>query len=462
MRSLTIPEVLTAVRGRLVHPMWPSGPIISAVCSDTRSLKPGALFIAIKGEHFDGHRFLDEAAASGAVAAMVQDEPATVPAGLTVIVVDDTRKAMGRLATYVRSTLRARVIAVAGSNGKTGTKHLVDAALCRSMLGSISPHSFNNDIGVPITIFAAQESHDYLVLEIGTNHPGEIIHLATMARPDIAVITNCSAEHLEFLGNLDGVRAENACIMHGLGPDGTLIVNGDDAALVAAVIGYRGEIIRFGFDPSNDVFATDVECDESGVRFKLDGHLPVSIPLLGHHNAANALAAIAVARRLRLSYEPILAGLATAKKPDMRLQLSDVNGVTLLNDAYNANPASMKAALETLQTLPTKGRRIAVVGDMKELGESSDQLHEEMGAFAAKSGIDTLVCVGKQAALIAGVARRVGMAQDRVQIFPDAQSAAAAFPAGLDIGDVVLLKASRGMHLEVVAEAIKNCRKSVL
>ena len=433
--------------------------MLLAVCTDTRAMKLDSLFVALKGDNFDGHRFLDVASAGGAIAAIVSDVPPSIPHGMRLLVVPDTRASLGKLAKQIRIGLRAKVVAVAGSNGKTSTKCLIDAVLAVKLKGTMSPKSFNNDIGVPLTIFAAEENHDYLVLELGTNHIGEISNLTKIAQPDLAVITICAAEHLEFLGSLAGVRFENASILEGLNLKGSLIVNGDDPALLSAVAKWKGQKITFGFKESNDLFAADVQCDASGVRFKLNGRLSVFVPMLGRHTAANALAAIAVGKRFRLSDEEIAHGLSIARGPEMRLQLDVVHGVSLLNDAYNANPASMKAALETLKMLPTQGRRIAIVGDMLELGPAGDPLHEEVGEFAATCSLHLLACVGEQGKRIAGAAIKGGMTEDRVKMFPDAQAAAHEMPALIAEGDVVLLKASRGIHLEIVAKAIAETHK---
>src|SRR5688500_1367295 len=225
------------------------------VSTDTRLLQPGSLFVALKAER-DGTDFLPEAAAQGAVAALVQDKPARRPYNLPLLRVPNTRQALGRLATHIRRQMTAKVIAVGGSNGKTGTKHLIDSALCVTKKGSISPKSFNNDIGVPLAIFPADPNQDYLVLEMGTNHHGELRVLTTMAQPDVAVITNCAAEHLEGLGDLDGVRKEEASITEGLSRDGLLVVNGDDRQLLSLVSKYTGKRVTFGFERDNGIFAT--------------------------------------------------------------------------------------------------------------------------------------------------------------------------------------------------------------
>jgi UDP-N-acetylmuramoyl-tripeptide--D-alanyl-D-alanine ligase len=277
-----------------------------------------------------------------------------------------------------------------------------------------------------------------------------------MARPDVAVITNCGAEHLEGLGDLAGVRKENASVIEGLDAKGLLIVNGDDPDLVAAVKDFKGQTLKFGFNKTNDLFAADVRCDTDGVRFLLNGRKnhEVFVPLLGRHTASNALAAIAVGRKLRLSEETIIEHLRHATGADMRLALTKVNGVAILNDAYNANPNSMRAAIDTAITLPHDGRRIAVLGDMLELGETSEQYHREIGELAGKSGFALLACVGPESKRMADAAESAGMARETVLRFGDSNTAAEQLPRLVREGDLVLVKASRGIKLEVVAKAL--------
>jgi hypothetical protein len=248
MKPLTIQQIKHATGGKAVTSIPPTAPPISAVCTDTRRMTPGSLFVALRGDRHNAHEFLPDAAAGGAVAALVEQVPAQTLPNVYLIKVEDTKQAMGKLATYVRRHMRSKVIAVAGSNGKTSTKYLIDAALSFRLRGSMSPKSFNNDIGVPLTIFPADPMQDYLVLEMGTNHHGEVKVLTEMALPDIAVITNCGAEHLEFLGDLMGVRRENASVIAGLNArGGLLVVNGDDPELLSAVSPFKGKRITFGF-----------------------------------------------------------------------------------------------------------------------------------------------------------------------------------------------------------------------
>jgi UDP-N-acetylmuramoyl-tripeptide--D-alanyl-D-alanine ligase len=451
MKPIILEQIAHAVGGQTPRPLA----AIRSVCTDSRRIERDCLFVALHGERFDGHDYLDQVAKAGALAALVDHLPRQIPQEMDCILVPDTRRAMGLLAQFVRRQFKGKVIGVAGSNGKTGTKHLIDAALKSARRGSISPKSFNNDIGVPITIFAADPADEYLVLEMGTNHHGEIAWLTEIAQPDIAVITNCSAEHLEGLDDLAGVRRENAAIIGGLPPKGLLVVNGDDADLLHAVADHRGEIMTFGFELTNDLYASNVICESHGTRFLLNDRAEVFLPLLGRHSAANALAAIAVGRHLHVSDEQIIAGLAHAKAPEMRLQRKRIAGIDVLDDSYNANPASMRAALDTLSALPAHGRRIAVLGEMRELGRHTEESHRQIGRLAARHPLDALVCVGGEAAgWIMESALAAGMATERLSQYPDAVTAADAISRWLSEGDLILLKASRAIGLERVAIAI--------
>src|SRR5688500_13625192 len=267
MKPITLQQIRRATGATPLTVLPDAAPPVAAVSTDSRSLPQGSLYVALRGERFDGHDFLQDTARAGAVAAVVERVPDDVPPDLHLLRVPDTYVALGKIAQLVRKQMTAKVIAVAGSNGKTSTKLLIDAALRLKLRGSVSPKSFNSNVGVPLTIFPADANQDYLVLEMGTNHHGEILPLTQMALPDIAVITNCGAEHLEGLDDLMGVRRENATVTAGLSERGLLVVNGDDEHLLDAVAGYPSRKITFGFSDTNDLFATDVSWDESGCRF---------------------------------------------------------------------------------------------------------------------------------------------------------------------------------------------------
>ena len=458
MNPLSLQEIRQAVSGKALS-AFRGDEQVRSVSTDSRQPKPGSVFVALKGERFDAHEYLPQAAAGGSVAAIVDREPDVDLPNMKFIQVPDTRIALGRLATHVRGLMRkCRVIAVAGSNGKTTTKHLVQAALSCKLAGSISPKSFNNDVGVPITIFDADPNQDYLVLEIGTNHRGEIRTLANIARPDIAVITNCGAEHLEGLGDLRGVRQENASIIEGMSSTGLLVIHGDDQELRSAVRHFPGRIVTFGFEPTNDVWAEDVQVHDTGTSFRLNGRSTrVFVPMIGRHNALNALAAIAVAKRFVLPEDEMILSLGQSSRPEMRMQRTDTPFLTLLNDAYNANPSSMLAGLNTLVDLESEGRRVAILGDMKELGDHSERYHREIGRKVAewRANIDLLITIGREAKFIAMDALSHKFPKSRVRSYEDVSRALPLIKL-IREHDLILLKGSRSMRLETLVDPLKK------
>ena len=436
--------------------------LVQRVSTDSRQAQAGDLFFAIKGEHFDGHNFLNEVAAKRVAAVVVERK--NVPAPLpecALLAVDDTRAALGRFAAACRREFDLPVICVGGSNGKTTVKELIASALGQKLATLWSEASFNNDIGVPLTLLRLEKSHQAAVLEAGTNHPGELVPLVKMIRPKYGVITNIGREHLEFFGNVAGVAQEEGSLAELLPPDGRLFVNGDNAWTDKIVRRTRAGVVRVGLGDRNDWRAKGIRPDKNGVTFRVDapkmewnGEYRVS--LLGRHQATNALLAMAVSEELGLGRPAVRDGLAGCKPAKMRLQFWEAGGVRVLDDTYNANADSALAALETLCDLPLQGRRVAVLGDMNELGAHSEAAHAEVGRRAAELGIGQLFAVGKMAPVTARAARDAGL--NRVIEFADVETAMAAVKSFLKTGDVVLLKASRAVRLERIAETLKSGR----
>ena len=450
MRATTLEEVCEVVGGRAEA--LPPRPV-SRVATDTRQLQAGDLFVALKGDRFDAQNHL--AAARDAAAAIVSRVPPDTPPDLPLIVVADTRRALGDLARHHRRSLtKTKVVAVAGSNGKTTTKNLIHAALRGSLRGTVSPASFNNDVGVPLTLLPVDPADDYVIVEVGTNAPGEVANLAAICEPDVAVITAIGEEHLEGLGDLDGVRRENAAICKSIRPDGTLVLCQDDPELARACV-WEGERIGFGMqtpaeagEPGERLVARDVRVTLDGTTFMVDGRR-VRVPLIGRHHATNALVALAVARALGVPDGAAVAGLAEADVPPMRMQRRNVgDGVTLLDDAYNANPASVRAALDTLAELDWPGRKLVVLGDMLELGAAATDYHREAGEHVGRLAPANFLAVGEFAEAMAAAS---GLPGDRVHCFATSADAADAVAGLVRPGDLVLLKASRGVRLERVA-----------
>ena len=427
--------------------------------TDSRSAKAGNLFFAIKGEKFDGHDFLNDVAAKEAGAVVIERKkiPAKLPA-CAVLVVDDARLAFGKLAAVYRKDFSLPVIAVGGSNGKTTTKELLASVLRQKFSTLWSEASFNNDIGVPATLLRLDKTHQAAVLEIGTNHPGELAPLVRMIQPQFGIITSIGREHLEFFGDVAGVAQEEGWLAGLLPADGKLFLNGDSEWTEKIAARTMAQVVRVGFGEKNDWRATKVRLDKNGVTFQVTAPKTefcgeYRINLIGRHQVSNALFAIGSGEELGLGRAEIQRGLADCQPPKMRMQFWEANGVRVLDDCYNANADSMIAALETLCDLPLQGRRVAVLGDMAELGAQSEAAHLEVGRHAAKLKIGQLFTVGKSSAVTAKAARDAGLT--RVIEFPDVEAAVRAVKNFLKTGDVVLLKASRSSRLERIAETLK-------
>jgi UDP-N-acetylmuramoyl-tripeptide--D-alanyl-D-alanine ligase len=433
--------------------------LVSGVCTDSRRAQAGDLFVALRGERFDGHDFLDNAIAKGAAAVMVERRkiPAKLPK-CAVIAVSNTRKALGKLAAVYRKDFSLPIIVVGGSNGKTTTKDLIASVLRQKLATLWSNASFNNDIGVPLTLLRLEKSHQVAVMEAGTNHPGELAPLVKMIRPKHGVVTNIGREHLEFFGDIDGVVEEEGWLAELLPAEGKLFLDGDNPWTPHILRRTRATVVRIGLAESNDWRAGNIRLNSHSISFQVEAREEkfsgeYRVNLLGRHQAINALFAIAIGAESGLSREEIHRGLAECKPPNMRLQLWECNGVRVLDDAYNANADSTLAALQTLRDLPCNGRRVAVLGDMAELGAHSQAAHAEMGRCTAELGIGQLFAVGKMASVMARAARDAGL--NRVFEFTDVESAGAAVKNFVKTGDTLLLKASRAAQLERISEILR-------
>ena len=433
--------------------------MIGGVSTDSRQVQAGEIFFALAGDRFDGHDFLPEVLkrASAVVAARGRAPAAAGTCG--VIEVQDTRKALGLLAARYRRDFSLPVIAVAGSNGKTTTKELIASVLRQKFDTLWSEASFNNDIGVPLTMLRLQNTHRAAVLEAGTNHPGELEPLVKMIAPKYGVITSIGREHLEFFGDLAGVAREEGWVAEVLPSSGKLFIQAEDQWVQQVRARTNTPLMRVGEADACDWRVYHLRPDKQGVTFRLEAPTEgytgeYRVNLLGRHQAVNAAIAIGLGAELGLSREQIQQGLVECKPARMRLQLWEVNGVRVLDDAYNANADSMLAALRTLQDLPCRGRRLAVLGDMAELGKQSEAAHEEVGRCAAEMGVGQLFAVGKMAPVMARGARDAGLG--RVMEFADVDAAAIAIKQFVREGDVLLLKASRATHLERIAEQLRG------
>jgi UDP-N-acetylmuramoyl-tripeptide--D-alanyl-D-alanine ligase len=444
---------------------------IRRLCTDSREIGRGDLFVALKGERFDGHDFVPAALRQGAVGALVQDDyrlPSAVPRkaraaiGPVLLGVPDTLLAYQRLAAHHRNRFRIPVVAVTGSNGKTTTKEMVADILARRWPVLRTEGNLNNRIGVPQTLFRLTPRHKAAVVEMGVDQPGQTARLCEIVRPTIGLITNIGPDHLEFFGTMDVSAQAKGELLDALPADGSVVLNADDAYFGYLAARARCEILSFGLSEKAQVRADRLVMGaREGTRFqlKLPGRgkpQPVSLAAHGLHNVLNALAAAAVGHVMGLSPATIAEGLARFRPAAMRSQVLTVGGIRLINDCYNANPASMKAAIDLLLALGAGARTVAVLGDMLELGPAAAALHREVGAYLAAKGVVHLIACGTLGRHLAEGARDAGMAPERVQHAPDAARAGAALRAFVQEGDVVLVKASRGMKMEQAIEALRH------
>ena len=435
-----------------------NGTIFTGVTSDSRRVRPGDIFVALRGEHFDGHDYVRQAAQQGAVAAIISDRN-KLPEDLSlpVIQVSDTLVALQKFAANYRKVMPLRTVAVTGSNGKTSTKDILASLLSQRFETIKTEGNLNNHIGVPLSLLRIQLLHQVGVFEMGTNHPGELAPLMEMIAPEVGVLTNVGAAHLEGFGSEEAVAIEKATVIEQLPAHGVAVLNADSRWLPFLRQRTRAHVVTAGLAADADVRAENIQRMENGVVFDIvfdEQRITVKLNALGDHWISNSLLAAAAARHFGLTISEIGAGFTNISLPAMRMQASNVAGVRWINDAYNANPESMRAALRTLAAWPCAGRRIAVLGDMLELGDQSEPLHRQMGVEAEAAGLELLVTVGSHATFIAEAAKARGMSASAVAACNDLTQAESALRGRLLPGDCVLVKASRGMQLERLVEAL--------
>ncbi len=457
---LTLAEIGEAT-GALVHPPMAaaamSGVAVRGISTDTRSLHPGDLFVALRGPRSDGHRFISDAAARGATGAVVSVLPET-PLAIPVLLVPDTLRALGAIAARYRRHLRAKVVGITGSVGKTTVAALTASVLARRFSVVCSQETWNAEIGVPLTLLEATPQTQVIVAEMAMRGPGQIRELVEIAAPLIGLVTNVAESHLGLLGTVEEIAAAKGELIEGLPRDGTAVLNADDPWTELLAARARCPVVRFGFAPGAVVRAEAVAAADRGMRFRLllgPEAVDVLLPLPGRHSVANALAAAAVGMVLGVSATAVRAALAETAPASRRLQIAEIDGLLLLNDTYNSSPRSVRAALDVLDQVGGARRRVLVLGDMKELGQESARLHREIGREAARRDAALLIAVGPEAEALAQGAREV-LAPDRVVHVPDRDAAVAALHGVLRSGDVVLVKGSRAMGLEAVTDALRH------
>ena len=457
-------NIATTLDGRWIVPPADEIEDIAGVGIDTRESLERRIFFAIRGQQFDGHNFLMEAAAAGARFVIVDRQTSMIlPHNVAVLQVDDTRKALGTLAAAYRHTLsRTVVVGVTGSAGKTTTRDLIHHILKSAISGTAAIRSYNNDIGVPLTILRARQDDHYLILEIGTNAPGEIAALTKIAQPDIAVVTSIGRAHLEGLGSVDGVRREKLSMMSHLSRGAIAIVPESEASHLRDRIPHK--ILTFGSDKNATFYISDRgrvlskdDASEESYYFELNNSHRFQTMLPGKHNALNATAAIMVANQFGLPFAAIRRSLKSASLPVMRMSRKIIDDVTIYNDAYNANPESMQASIAAFfeMTRDVDTRRVLILGDMHELGLESEMLHQELGEFiAAQSHMasdDVLVTVGIDSKHIASATRATHYHVESLDDDSLARIGDIVLP-----GDHILLKGSRSNRLERFAAYLES------
>ena len=452
MIKMTLGQIVEAMQGRLAGA---AGDIpVAAVGTDSRTIKSGEVFLALAGERFDGHSFVPDALQAGALAAIVSKKPAQLPVGMPLISVDDTLRAYGALAAWVRCQFDVTVVGVTGSAGKTTTKDMIGSILQLAAPTLVTPRTENNEIGIPRALLNLDNKHQYCVLEMAMRGRHEIEYLANIAAPQIGVITNIGRTHIGRLGSQEAIAQAKAELLNSLPALGTAVLNADDFyfPLLAEMATCR--VISFGTSAQTQVQATDIRLrglDGSDFTLQVGAEsIPVSISLPGHHNILNAAGAAAAAWAATGTVEHIAQGLQSCVGEAMRWERHhSPQGAVIINDAYNASPISVAAALEVMGQVA--GRKIFVFGDMLELGEAPDQEHRRVGQLCAQQGIDWLITLGRWAPLAAEEAESLGV---RTEVATSPHQAVELIKPELTGEDVVLVKASRKIALEKVAEEL--------
>ncbi|MBI1952598.1 MAG: UDP-N-acetylmuramoyl-tripeptide--D-alanyl-D-alanine ligase [Candidatus Omnitrophica bacterium] len=445
--TFTAREILSAAGAK---PEGLSGPDVRGISIDTRTIKPGELFVAIRGKRFDGHDFIPEAFQRGAAAALVDGREIRAPGCLYRAA--DTLKALGDLARFHRDRFNLPVAAITGSSGKTTTKEMTRHLLSAKAEVLAAPGTQNNQVGVPLTLFRLTAEPWAAVLELGTNQWGEIGRLTEISRPTVGVCLNIGRAHLKTFGDLAGVLRAKGELWEKLDSGAGLVLNADDPLLWETGRRLNRRILWFGCRPEADVRADRIAEEGWTTRARINGKWKLALPLPGRHNLMNALAALTCAQALGMDLQPCLERLSSMAPIPGRLAAREVEGCLFLDDTYNANPDSFHAALEVLKAIPASGRRVVVCGDMLEQGKAAAGLHAELGRRIAASGVEALAAVGPRGGDLVEAARQEGLPPEKSWRFKSAWEAGEFLLGFLKAGDVVLVKGSRGMKMEEVLE----------
>lgn len=454
MVHLTLEEILKATGGRRAGAGSCDG--IAGISTDSRTIEKGNLFIPILGENFDGHDFIGSAFEKGAALSLSQKETVYFP-GKPLVIVDNTLKALQDLAAYYRSKFSIPFVGITGSVGKTSTKEMVAKVLSRKFYVLRNEGNLNNEIGVPLTVFNLDEAHEAAVLEMGMSAFGEISALSSIVKPKVGIITNIGISHIEKLGSRQNILKAKLELLDGMPPESLLILNGDDAMLSGVKGLLPRRTVSYGLEEGVDYLAYNINSlGEEGINFDVtvDGKdYTVYVPSPGVHNVYNALAALAAGHELGIPMEDIIKGISMFSPGKMRLNIIKANGLKVINDTYNASPQSVRAALSVLEEIEGS-RKIAVLGDMLELGEWTKSAHTEIGRYAADMNLDYIVTVGPAASNIVKGAVESGFSSDRTASFENNTDALNYLLAILHKDDAVLIKGSRGMKMEEIVNSL--------
>jgi UDP-N-acetylmuramoyl-tripeptide--D-alanyl-D-alanine ligase len=433
---------------------------IEGVSIDSRKVTTNHLFIPLRGEQVDGHDYVEKAVSGGAAAALWQRDVPNPPMNVPIIMVENTEVALQELARAYRKQLKVKVIGITGSNGKTTTKDMTAALLGTTYKVHKTSGNYNNHLGLPLTILSISEDTDVAVLEMGMSGRGEIEFLSKLAKPDIAIITNIGESHLLDLGSREEIANAKLEIITGLVEGGTLIYNGDEPLLRDKVEGQLNHLhaLSFGRTGTNDLYATSIQQGVHHTSYNIAGVLVGSyeIPVLGNHNVMNALAAMLVAKELNVEPSQMCEGLASVRLTNMRMEMVEgANGEKIINDAYNASPTSMRAAIELMEGLSGFNRKLLVLGDMLELGIQEQEFHSKIGEQISKGKIDKVFTFGPLAEHIA-IGARKNFAVEDILSFQDKERLIEELKKQIEPNDLILVKASRGMRLEEVVQALQK------
>lgn len=431
--------------------------IVKNLTTDSRQVKKGSVFFAFKGDNFDGHDFCELAVKSGASVLVVEKLQLPLPEDVVVIKVKDTLKSYQQLAAYWRLRFKIPVVAVTGSTGKTTTKDIIAAALGDSLKVLKSYANFNNEIGVPATLLRLDSTYQAAVLEMGMRGLGQIKELAEIANPTIGVVTNVGKTHIEILGSVDNIASAKQELVEALDENSTAIFNGDDTMVAQMVQVAKGKTVCFGLDKNNKVRAENIRQNISGMQFTCiddisEASYEVEVPILGIHNVYNTLCAISVASVLGVDRTKMLEGLKNIELSGMRQHIENIHGMTFIDDTYNASPDSMRAALSLLKSMPGK-RKIAILGDMLELGDIAKKEHAKLGEAVSEAGVNLLITIGNKSQHTSAKAAELGV---RTWHFEKQTLALDAAMSLFALGDTVLFKGSRGMHIDELLQLIKQ------